>query len=81
MTILARWLAGRTALAGHRQTSCTSNAPEEQCCRIITSIDDACMHPRTINSLVLLQACREVGGRSVGRAGGKGLGFQGERRR
>ena len=46
---------------------------EEQCCRIITSIDDACMHPRTINSLALLQACREVGGRSVGRAGGKNL--------
>lgn len=44
---------------------------EEQCCRIITSIDDACMHPRTINSLALLQACREVGGRSVVRAGGR----------
>ena len=68
MTILAGWLGGPVEPDTDR-CACTSNASEEQCCRIITSSDDACMHPRP--TIILLPFCRlaEKSEGSVGRQG------------
>lgn len=62
-------LAGRTALAEHRQVGCVLYLEaSEWDCRMITSIDDACMHPRTINSLAGAGLQRGKVGQSGGRA-------------
>jgi hypothetical protein len=65
-------LAGRTAIAEHRQVGVLYLEASEWDCRIITSIDDACMHPRTINSLACAGLQRGKVGQSGGRTGGKG---------
>lgn len=80
MTILAG-LAGRTALAGHRQACLYL-----ECFRKSSAVGQ--LHPLTTYACIrgqsiLLPICRlaerSEGGRSVGRAGGKGLGASKEK--